>query len=319
MFINPRNLYLRRARRLQRIVLLLLGILLLQAPLLSAQEFFRNSKQYDPGRVNGVIFAEAALGTAVTIGLNYLWYKKFPRSPFHFFNDNNEWLNMDKMGHATTAYNIAAIQSDLLRWGGVKAGTSALFGTLTALGFLSMIEIMDGHSVKWGFSKGDMLANLAGCLLFEGQQLIWGQQRISLKYSYHHTIFAGYHPAELGNNLPQRMLKDYNGQTYWLSVNIGSFLPGSSGFPKWLNFSAGYGAEGMIGGVTNPKEINGRPIPDFKRYRQFYFSLDTDLYRADGVSPLSTTLLKLNRTIKFPAPTIEWNEVDGTKWHWFYF
>src|SRR5258708_17613950 len=190
MFRKPRKLYLRRARRLQRIVLLLLAILLLQALPLAVQEFCRNSKQYDPGRVTGVICAEAALGTAVTIGLNYLWYKKFPRSPFHFFNDNNEWLNMDKMGHATTAYNIAAIQSDLLRWGGVKAGTSALFGTLTALGFLSMIEIMDGHSVKWGFSKGDMLANLAGCLLVEGQQLLWGQERTVRRYVYDHTWCA---------------------------------------------------------------------------------------------------------------------------------
>lgn len=285
----------------------------------SGQDFFKPSPNYDPGRVNGIIIAETAIGTAATIGLNWLWYKKFPRSRFHFFNDNNEWLSMDKVGHATTAYNIAAIQSDLLRWGGVKPGTSALIGTLTALGFLTMIEIMDGHSVKWGFSKGDMLANIAGCLLFEGQQLLWGQQRIGLKYSYHGTIFPQYHPAELGSNLPQRMLKDYNGQTYWLSVNIGSFLPVAGGFPQWLNLSAGYGAEGMIGGVTNPTTVNGRPIPDFSRYRQFYFSFDTDLYRIDGLSPLAATLLKTNRTLKTPAPALKWNEKQGLKWHWLYY
>jgi len=295
------------------------AILLLMSSPVAAQDFFKPSLQYEPGRVNGVVIAEAAIGTIATIGLNYLWYKKFPRSHFHLFNDNNEWLNMDKVGHATTAYNIAAIQTDLLRWGGVRPGIAALSGTLTALGFLTMIEIMDGHSVKWGFSEGDMLANLAGCVLFEGQQLMWGQQRISLKYSYHHTLFAHYAPGELGKNLPQRMLKDYNGQTYWLSVNIGSFLPGNSSFPKWLNLSAGYGAEGMIGGVKNPTEINGQPIPAFPRYRQFYFTFDTDLYRADGLSPLSTTLLKLNRTIKMPAPAIEWNKEGGTKWHWIYF
>ncbi len=286
---------------------------------LTAQDFFEPSRTYNPGRVKGTILVESAIGTAVTIGLNYLWYKKFPRSPFHFFNDNNEWLNMDKMGHATTAYNIAAIQSDVLRWGGVRSGTAAVIGTLTALGFMTMIEIMDGHSVKWGFSKGDMLANMAGCVLFEGQQLLWGQQRISLKYSYHASIFPQYHPAELGSNLPQRMLKDYNGQTYWLSVNIGSFLPAAANFPKWFNLSAGYGAEGMIGGVTNPKEINGKPIPSFKRYRKFYLSFDTDLYRIDGLSPFSTTLLKVNRTLKTPSPTLEWNEEQGLKWHWIYY
>jgi hypothetical protein len=284
-----------------------------------AQDFFEPSPKFNPGRLRGIIISETIVGTVATIGLNYLWYRKFPHSRFHFFNDNNEWLNMDKVGHATTAYNIAAIQSDLLHWAGVKPGISVLAGTLTALGFMTMIEIMDGHSVKWGFSKGDMLANLAGCVLFEGQHLMWGEQRISLKFSYHQTLFAQYYPAELGSNLPQRMLKDYNGQSYWLSVNIGSFLPAHSDFPKWLNFTAGYGAEGMLGAVKNPAVIDGKAVPSFERYRQFYFSFDTDLYRADGLSPLSTTLLKLNRTIKTPAPALEWNSVQGLVGHWLYY
>lgn len=81
---------------------------------------------------------------------------------------------------------------------------------------------------------------------------------ISLKYSYHATIFPHYNPGELGRNLQQKMLKDYNGQIYWLSLNIASFLPQTSQFPKWLNLSTGYGAEGMVGAVNNPKEIKGK-------------------------------------------------------------
>ena len=284
-----------------------------------SQDFFKPATTYNPGRVTGTIIVESAIGTVITIGLNYLWYKKYPHSRFHYFNDNNEWLNMDKVGHATTAYNIAAIQSDVLRWGGVRTGTASVIGTLTGLGFMTMIEIMDGHSDAWGFSKGDMLANIAGCVLYEGQQLLWGEQRISLKYSYHGTIFPQYHPAELGSNLPQRMLKDYNGQTYWLSFNIASFLPARANFPNWLNISAGYGAEGMVSAVRNPSEINGRPVPAFQRYRQFYLSFDTDLYRLDGLSPLATTLLKVNRTLKMPAPALEWNEVKGLQMHWMYY
>jgi hypothetical protein len=284
-----------------------------------AQEFFRPSPTYNPGRVNGTIIVESAIGIVATIGLNYLWYKKFSHNKFHYFNDNGEWLQVDKVGHAATAYNIAAIQTDVLRWGGVRPGPAALIGTATALGFMSMIEIMDGHSEHWGFSKGDMFANVAGCLLFEGQQLMWGGQRVSLKYSYHGTIFPKYYPAELGTNLPQKMLKDYNGQSYWLSFNIASFLPASTRFPQWLNVSLGYGAEGMIGAFKNPTEIDGKPIPAFRRYRQFYLSFDTDLYRIDGLSPLASTLLKVNRTIKLPAPTLEWNEVDKFHFHPFYY
>ena len=285
----------------------------------AAQEFFAPSQHYNSGRVAGTIIVESAIGTIVTVGLNYLWYKKFPHSKFHYFNDNAEWLNVDKVGHATTAYNIAAIQSDVLHWGGVRSGTAALIGTGTGLAFMSMIEIMDGHSTKWGFSPGDMLANIAGCVLYEGQQLLWHQQRISLKFSYHTTIFPQYYPAELGSNFPQRILKDYNGQSYWLSFNIASFLPTSTHFPQWLNLTAGYGAEGMVGAVKNPTEVNGKPVPYFRRYRQFYLSFDTDLYRIDGLSPLSSTLLKVNRTIKTPAPALEWNEVDGFRFHPFYY
>ncbi|MEI9934603.1 MAG: DUF2279 domain-containing protein [Ferruginibacter sp.] len=187
-------------------------------------DFFKYSSTYNSQRVTGVVIGETVLATATTLWLNYLWYKKFPHSRFHFFNDNDEWLNMDKLGHATTAYNIAAIQSDILQWAGVKPLPSAAIGTLTALGFMTMIEIMDGHSEKWGFSKGDMLANLSGCLLYQGQQWMWGEQRFGLKYSYHRTIFPKYYPEELGKTDAQRMLKDYNGQAYWLSVNIALFF-----------------------------------------------------------------------------------------------
>jgi hypothetical protein len=298
---------------------LLLPLFCLRLYSVRGQDFFKPAPQYDPARVKGTVIVESAIAVAVTIGLNYLWYKKFPHSRFHYFNDNGEWLQVDKVGHAATAYNIAAIQSDIFHWCGVNPTTSALIGTATALGFMTMIEILDGHSSKWGFSKGDMLANLAGCLLFQGQQWLWREQRISLKYSYHGTIYPQYYPAELGSNLPQKMLKDYNGQSYWLSFNIASFLPARDGFPTWLNMSAGYGAEGMIGAFSNPSSIDGKPIPEFKRYRQFYLSFDTDLYRADGLTPLETTLLKINRTIRTPGPAVEWNEQDGVKFHIFYY
>ncbi len=286
---------------------------------IAQSSLFAYSTTYNQQRVNTIILSETVAGAAITIGLNYLWYKKFPRSRFHFFNDNNEWLNMDKLGHACTTYNVSAIQNDMLRWAGVRPGPAALYGTLTALGFMTLVEIMDGHSAKWGFSKGDMLANIAGCLLFETQQLAWKQQRISLKYSYHHTPFAAYNPDELGNNLPQRMLKDYNGQTYWLSFNIASFLPASAHFPQWLNISAGYGAEGMIGAIKNPAEIKGKIIPNFERYRQYFLSFDTDLYRIKSNTAFTSSLFKLNRIFKTPAPTFKWNSDKKATVKWIYF
>ncbi len=300
-------------------ILLMLLSLFFREEAFSQTDFLTPSPVYNDQRLQRTVIVEAAVGTAIFVGLNYLWYKKFPHSAFHFFNDNGEWLNMDKAGHATTAYDIAVIQSGIMRWCGVKSGNAAWAGSTTALGFMTIIEIFDGFSSQWGFSPGDMIANMGGCFLFEGQQLLWNDQRISLKFSYHATIFPSYYPQELGSNFIERMFKDYNGQTYWLSGNIHSFLSSSSTFPKWLNIAAGYGADGMIGARNNPSQVDGQSIPEYKRYRQFHLSFDTDLYRINNLSPFGTTLLNVNRLLKMPAPTIEWNKVDGVREYLLYY
>ncbi len=273
--------------------------------------FLPPSGTYQPDRLKTIVITEVATGVAISAGLYFLWYRKHPRSHFHFFNDNAEWLQMDKVGHATTAYNIGAIQYDLMRWCGVKNDVSVAVGGLTAIGYMSIVEIFDGFSSKWGFSKGDMVANIFGAALFAGQQLGWNQQRISLKWSFHGSPYAKYYPAELGSGFLSRMLKDYNGQTYWLSVNVASFLPVSSDFPYWLNLNAGYGARGMIGANSNPGSLNGKPIPEFPRYRSFYFAPDADLYRIPTQSGLYNGAAYLTRFSKVPSPALEWSKLKG--------
>jgi hypothetical protein len=206
-----------------------------------------------------------------------------------------------------------------MRWCGVDKDPSIAISAATALGYLSIVEVLDGFSSKWGFSRGDMLANIFGTALFACQQKAWDQQRMALKFSFHLSPFASYYPAELGKNLVSRMLKDYNGQTYWLSFNIGSFLPARSDFPRWLNMSVGYGAEGMIGGHGNPDSVNGLKIPDFQRYRQFYLSPDADLFRVPSSSGIYNAATYLTRFSKIPAPTLEWNRINGFRFHPFYY
>ncbi len=298
-------------------------VLLLGACLLSGVKgqngFLPPADTYHPARLRGVAISELAGGVVVSAGLYYLWYRKHPRSAFHFFNDNGEWLQMDKVGHMTTAYNIASIQYDLMRWCGVKNDASIAIGSLTALGYMSIIEVLDGFSSKWGFSKGDMIANIVGSALFAGQQRGWHQQRISLKFSYHSTIYPSYYPAELGSTLFSRMVKDYNGQTYWLSVNVKSFLPAGNAWPAWLNLSAGYGAEGMIGARKNPESIQGKPVPFYPRYRQFYLAPDADVFRISSPSYIFNTATYLTRFGKIPFPALEWNSQKKLQFHPLYY
>jgi hypothetical protein len=253
------------------------------------------------------------------IGLYQLWYSDYPQSSFHFFNDSGEWLGMDKVGHMTTSYWIGRIGYESLRWSGVTEKKAIWYGGLWGMAFLTTIEMFDGFSAEWGFSGYDMAANTIGAGLFIGQQLICHDQPFVLKWSFHQTKYADYRPDLLGENFFQQMIKDYNGQTYWLSANIASFLPSSSRFPKWLDVSFGYSGEGMLGAESNPAEYNGEPMPDYPRYSQYLFSFDVDLTKIKTHNETVRLLLNMIGFIKIPCPAVEFNRIDKVKWHWIYF
>lgn len=270
------------------------------------------------GRLHGLLIGGGVAYAGSMTGLYHLWYKNYPQSSFHFINDNKEWLFMDKFGHATSTYYIGLIGYESLKWAGVDEQKSAIYGGSIGFFYLTVIEILDGFSKEWGASGGDLIANSAGTALFISQQLVWKEQRIKLKWSFHPTKYAQYNPEQLGSNFATRMLKDYNGQTMWLSANVSSFMPEKSRFPKWLNMAVGYGAEGMTGAIANPSVVDGNFVPGFDRYRQFYFAPDIDLGKIETRYPTLNFMLKLVGFIKVPLPALEINK-NGVKFHPVYF
>ncbi|HEY0030784.1 MAG TPA: DUF2279 domain-containing protein [Bacteroidia bacterium] len=270
---------------------------------------FTNYPSFSKKRLALVAGTEAVLYGGSLVGLNELWYKNYPRSSFHFFNDNEEWLQMDKVGHLTTSYYVGRVGVGLLKWSGVERKKAIWYGGMLGSVYLSTIEILDGYSSEWGFSIGDFAGNTAGSLLVIGQELAWNEQRVVLKYSFRQSEFAEYRPQLLGNNLQENILKDYNGQTYWLSVNPSSFMSSATKFPKWLNIAIGYGADGMTGGDFNPPYINedGKQV-HFERYRQYYLSFDVDLTRIKTRSRFLRTVFYSVGFIKIPAPALEFSE-----------
>ena len=266
------------------------------------------------GRLVGVVAGTAVMYALSTYLLGKTWYTR--RVPFHTFDDSREWLQMDKVGHATTAYAISRGEYELFRWSGVPDRTAALTSGAIALLFQSTIEVFDGHSEGWGFSKGDMAANLAGTALFLGQQVGFGEQKVSLRYGYTRSIYPQYRPELLGRSRIAQWLKDYNGQQYWLSVNLASVLPVGPAFPRWLNLDLGYSGSGMTGGSTNPPlyGADGQPIV-FRRVRQFYLAPDVDLARLAPAGSTGRMLLGATQFIKLPTPSLEFNPRDGWRWH----
>jgi len=270
-------------------------------------------------RLNTVIYTSAGLYTT-TLGILYFgWYKDNPSTSFHWYNDNDAWLQVDKAGHATTSFIMTDYAFWSLRWAGVDNNKSAIYAGLMGWSAMTVIEILDGFSSEYGASPGDLIANTAGAALFTGQQLLWKEQRIRLKFSYHSTEFAKYRPDLLGKTGLQSMLKDYNGQTYWASANISSFLKKESKFPSWINVSFGYGATGMLGAYSNPPEWNGNQLPYYKRTRQYYFSLDVDWTKIQTNSTFLRFAFKALGFIKIPFPTLEYNNEEQFVFHWMYF
>lgn len=265
---------------------------------------------------NSVYIAEAALASATLTGLNQLWYADYPKTNFHFINDNSDWLQMDKVGHLYSAYHLGRFGAEMLQWSGGSEKSQLIYGATLGFAFLTAVEVLDGFSSEWGASSGDLVANASGTALYVSQELLWKEQRITPKFSFHTTQYAALRPNVLGANFQEQLLKDYNGQTYWLSANLYSFTKTST-IPKWLNIAVGYGADGMISGSSeNSANLS---LEDPKRYRQFYLSLDVDLTKIDTKSHFLKTIFSVFNTIKIPAPTLEYSPNEGLKGHFFYF
>ena len=193
-------------------------------------------------------------GTASYVGaialLQNLWYAQYPQSRFHLFNDEGEWLQMDKVGHIISAYQGSKWVYGAMRWSGMKNQNAAWFGMGVGTAFQATIEILDGFSSEWGFSWSDIAANTTGCALFGFQQAVWDEQRIVIKVSntprkYPLTPIRSIDGSKTttirdrandlyGDNYTQTFFKDYNQIIIWFSVNPKSFYK-SSRLPDWLN------------------------------------------------------------------------------------
>ncbi len=73
---------------------------------LDSKHVLKPSDSLNIKRRNTVVISEAALSSLALIGLDQLWYKDYPRSKFQTLNDNSEWLQMDKLGHVFSSYQI---------------------------------------------------------------------------------------------------------------------------------------------------------------------------------------------------------------------
>lgn len=276
-------------------------------------------------RIRLVAAANIVGYSASMAGLYSTWYKDYPQTNFHFFNDNKEWLQVDKAGHAFSAYAISRASMEMWKWAGLPRKQRIWIGGMSGAAYQTIIETLDAFSAGWGWSWGDFGANIFGSGLLVSQEFAWNEQRILFKFSTHQKSYPA---GELSNRADQlfgssfneRFLKDYNAQTLWLSANLKSFFR-QSNIPAWLNVAVGYGAENMYGGNDNrwnDEDGINHNRNDIKRYRQWYLAPDVDLTKIQTRSKFLKVALFCFNVLKFPTPSVEFSQ-GKMKWNWLHF
>ncbi len=299
-----------------------------------------------------VLGIEGVLVGSIMTSLYKSWYSGSETGGFHLYNDNKEWLQMDKFGHANSCYNLGIVGYEALRLAGWDEKHSIIYGGTLGLAIMSVVEVFDGLSADWGFSWGDMTANLLGTGLFMAQQALWHEQRIALKYSYHNSGCPKYNVSNpltlerdyiMGEDWLDCIYEDYSGITVWMAFDIKSLcMKKDSRFPSWLGLAIGYGVEGMTGEYNNFKPAGhvgddgnwGRgweydPVnaphdlkymPNDARHRQFFIAPDIDISRIPCRNKTLKHVLRVLSAIKIPTPTLEYQTGGvGFQWHWLYF
>lgn len=279
-----------------------MGILLLSLQTTAQTSFFTPSEKPDKKRL---IYTSAATGTVWAgsiIGLSQVWYKNYQKTSFHTFDDSKEWLQMDKAGHVFAAYHLSDKTFRLFRWTGLNRKKSAWIGAGVGWGYQLSFEMLDAQSSGWGFSWSDVAANTAGSGLFLAQELLWKEQYLKLKFSYSPSRYAPYRPEVLGSTFPERLLKDYNGQTYWLSLSPGTVLPRTR-IPEWIALSVGYSVDAKLKGLENIYYRDGEAL---RARREFILSLDVDVTKLPVRRKWVKKALSPFNVIKIPFPALVW-------------
>ena len=262
-------------------------------------------------RLSSMIGVMATANTVAYLYQRKVWYTQ-ETTVFHsleFINDWNKYQQMDKFGHFEDAYFTSDLAGKIYRWSGFSGNTSVWLGALSGWFWMLEIEVSDAFMAEWGFSWGDMLANTLGSAFYVLQQHNYDALGgIHPKFSWH-TSEAW--KEDKYNKDPQAFFEDYEGMTFWLTVNPHHYFPESwkKDYPQWL------APLGLAFGV-GAKEIARYP---WGGYKEYFIGLDVDLRKLpiwDDWGFFKFVKSEVN-FLRLPLPTIRFSP-SGT-WIGFYF
>lgn len=254
----------------------------------------RNNLALNPFLYQKINYKRLAFSGSVAIGMgavvhiyqaNAWWADQ--SSKFHFVNDWNYALWIDKAGHFTATHFYAHLLSGVYDAANFNAEQSALYSALTALAWELFIETEDGFGPNWGFSPGDALADLGGSLFYIGQYYYPYLKNFQPKISYYPSkkFQEGKHKGGI-------IIDDYEGQKYWMAMRMKQILPKeiSKYWPELLMLSIGMGVKNLDGAGGGS--------------RQFYLALDLDFEQIPLYGSFWQFVKNTFNYLHFPMPGI---------------
>lgn len=242
-----------------------------------------------------LFFVVSVTSTSIAVVHKYqsqAWWQEKRRN-FHFQNDWEYALWIDKLGHWWGATALQHLFSSSLRWSNFSCETSNILGSLFALSYQLYVETYDGFAPNWGFSPGDALFNFGGAFYPLVQYYFPFFKNINLKLSY-------FPSKRLLKKDPldtlykhKFVIDDYEGQSFYLSFKVNNFLPESIEryWPDFLCIAVGY----------QMRNWNGYAEAD----QNYYLALDFDFEQLPLYGQFFQFLKNTFNLIHFPSPAIK--------------
>lgn len=186
------------------------------------------------------------------------WWREGFNGRFRAVNEG--WLGQntyaggtDKLGHFYINYAGTRLFARAFEWAGSTPGESLTRAAWLTLGTFTAVEVIDGFSKKWHFSKEDAVMNALGisaALLLEKNPGLDRLLDLRLLYQPSHELHRNVDPVG-----------DYSGQTY-LIVAKASGVPALRNHPllRYAELAVGYGTRGYSDNGSGPAVDRSRNI-----------------------------------------------------------
>lgn len=204
----------------------------------------------------------------------YAWYAGQTKGEFRLARER--WFGAttyaggaDKLGHAYANYVMTRVAAQELQWGGYSPTFAAVASSALTLAFFTGIELKDGYHKGFGFSRGDLLADVVGVAF--ANVMLWSPRLDELV-----DFRINYFPSPL---FAERLLQgdvdvgeDYSGMDFGVWLHLGSLAATRSHASLWaarfVDVGLGYATRGFL---PIPKD------PNTLRERQLYIGITANL------------------------------------------